>query len=317
MLEIDRAFSHTEPRPMETTAEIEALKKKVDDGLESMLSGMACPEILKNAMSHSVLAGGKRLRPLITIAACRLFDKKGIDPVPAACAIEFIHTYSLIHDDLPAMDNDSLRRGVPTCHIVFGEAMAILAGDALLTEAFNIVSRAYCDHPETACAAMREIASAAGAAGMVGGQVYDIMNEQARHVEGGTAESDGEDVDLFRIHEMKTGALLKACFVTGGIIGGGGGQDLDRLAQCGGKVGLAFQVIDDCLDATGTDQQLGKNAGSDAAKGKRTFIDLMGRKKAMKLAGELEKEALSLIAPYKDRGDLLGRLIRKAVEREF
>ncbi len=304
---------------MVTLPEIEALKKQVDDNLKSLISGLACPEVLKNAMSHSVLAGGKRLRPLITIAACRLFDNKGIDPLPAACAIEFIHTYSLIHDDLPAMDNDSLRRGIPTCHIVFGEAMAILAGDALLTEAFNIVTRAYRDHPATACAAIIEIASAAGAAGMAGGQVYDIMNENAHHGEDGKGENSGigEDVDLFKIHEMKTGALLKACFVTGGIIGGGGEQDLDRLAQCGGKVGLAFQVIDDCLDATGTDQQLGKNAGSDAAKGKRTFIDLMGRKKAMKLADELEREALSLIAPYKDRGDLLSRLIRKAVEREF
>ena len=304
---------------METLPEIETLKKQVDDNLESLITGLDCPGILKNAMSHSVLAGGKRLRPLITIAAHRLFDKKGIDPMPAACAIEFIHTYSLIHDDLPAMDNDSLRRGVPTCHIVFGEAMAILAGDALLTEAFHLISAAYRDHPETACAVVMEIASAVGAAGMVGGQVYDIMNENARHGESGSVDcgAAGEDVDLFRIHEMKTGALLKACFVTGGIIGGGGAQDLDRLAQCGGKVGLAFQIIDDCLDATGTDQQLGKNAGSDAAKGKRTFIDLMGKEKALRLAGELEKEALSLVAPYKDRGDVLRWLIRKAVEREF
>jgi len=287
------------------------LKQRVDVRLRSLIEDVECPAILRKAMAHSLLAGGKRLRPLLTIASSELFPNNDPDPMPAACAVECIHTYSLIHDDLPSMDDDSLRRGVPTCHIVFGEAVAILAGDALLTEAFNIISSAYTNHPETASSVVREMASAAGCSGMVGGQVLDIIKENPSDY---SADETG-NIDLGKVHEMKTGALIRACFVIGGIIGGGGEKDIKTLASCGSKTGLAFQVIDDCLDATGTDSQLGKNAGSDARKGKGTFVELMGIDKARRYANELKEEALSCIAPYGERGDLLKRLIRQAVER--
>ena len=287
------------------------LRRQVEARLMEISEGLQGPDILKKAIAHSLLSGGKRLRPLIVIASRELFEGGDPEAMAAACAIELIHTYSLIHDDLPAMDNDSLRRGVPTCHVAFGEAMAILAGDALLTESFNLVSRAYADRPKLACRIIREMATASGCRGMVGGQVLDILRERPKDFK----KFGRENTDLHRVHDMKTGALLRACFVIGGILGGATKGEIERLASCGGRTGLAFQVVDDCLDATGTDTQLGKSAGSDARKGKETFADLMGIDGAKRYAAELEKGAVAELEAFGKKADLLRVLIRQAVER--
>jgi geranylgeranyl pyrophosphate synthase len=296
---------------VDSLSKIRNLRRQVDARLKEIVEGLRGPGILKKAVAHSLLSGGKRLRPLVVIASKELFEAGGPEAMPAACAIELIHTYSLIHDDLPAMDDDSLRRGAPTCHIVFGEAVAILAGDALLTQSFAVVSRAYTDRPKLACRIIREMASAAGCGGMVGGQVLDIMREKPDDFK----RFDPENTDLHRVHDMKTGALLRVCFVIGGILGGANKAEIERLASCGGRIGLAFQVIDDCLDATGTDAQLGKNAGSDARKGKETFVDLMGIERARRYAAELEAGAVTDLDAFGKNADLLRTLVKLAVER--
>jgi geranylgeranyl diphosphate synthase type II len=304
--------------PVDPRARIAELRKKVDGELAGLVEGFGGPPLLKKAMAHSLLSGGKRLRPLLVIAASELFTgagpdplPAGRDPLPAAAAVECVHTYSLIHDDLPSMDNDTLRRGVPTCHVVFGEAVAILAGDALLTEAFHVVAAAYAGRPDVAAKLVLKMASAAGSAGMVGGQVLDIVKDNPSLPRAG----EGDRADLHTVHAMKTGALIRACFSMGGILGGAAQEDLAALERCGTITGLAFQVVDDCLDATGTDAELGKNAGSDAVKGKETYVQLLGLEEAAKYARELMDQALAEIAPFGAAGDLLRELIRSAVER--
>jgi geranylgeranyl pyrophosphate synthase len=297
---------------MDARTRIKELRKKVEGELAGLVEGFGGPPLLKKAMAHSLLSGGKRLRPLLVIASSELFGKDGRpDPLPAAAAVECIHTYSLIHDDLPSMDNDTLRRGVPTCHVVFGEAVAILAGDALLTEAFHVVAAAYADHPAVASQLVLKMASAAGSTGMVGGQVLDIVKDNPALPRAG----EGDRADLRTVHAMKTGALIRACFSMGGILGGAAQKDMAALERCGSLTGLAFQVVDDCLDATGTDAELGKNAGSDAEKGKETYVQLLGLEGAEKYAHDLMDQALAEIEPYGAGGDLLRELVRSAVER--
>jgi len=296
---------------MKPSERIDELKQRVDRALGLLLDEVGGPTILKRAMAHALLSGGKRLRPLLVLASSELFESTGADPMAAACAVELIHTYSLIHDDLPAMDNDALRRGVPTCHIIFGEAMAILAGDALLTESFHVVAKAYAGRPAVATAIVCEMAAASGCAGMVGGQVLDVSGEDTRRPGAQSADA----TDLRTVHDMKTGALIRACFTIGAILGEAGDGDATRLAACGSRTGLAFQVIDDCLDATGSDDELGKSAGSDARKGKENFVSLMGLERARAYAVELKEEALSLLSGYGENGDLLRHLIIRAVER--
>jgi geranylgeranyl diphosphate synthase type II len=256
---------------------------------------------------YSLFAGGKRVRPLLALAAAEAVGGSVEDAVPLACAVEMVHTYSLIHDDLPAMDNDDLRRGKPTCHKVFGEAMAILAGDALLTRAFHLMAEAPGPAVDVArrLEALRILGEAAGTGGLIGGQVEDL-------------ESEGRPVTaaaLERLHRAKTGALLGACVRGGAVLGGAGGEDLRRLARYAGAIGLAFQVVDDVLDATEDAAQLGKTAGKDRAAGKATYVSVHGIESARGLARGLLAEALEAVAALGERGLLLRELATQIVER--
>ena len=233
-------------------------------------------------MNYSLYAGGKRLRPLLVFCACQAVESQADAAAPVAAALEMIHTYSLIHDDLPAMDDDDLRRGRPTCHKAFDEATAILAGDAMNTYAFQAILEGVPD-PALAVAVARELAAGAGVDGMVGGQMADLESEGAQ-----------ADADRLRyIHEHKTGALITAAVVCGGIVGGASPQTLERLRGFGRQVGLAFQVIDDILDETATAEQLGKSPGKDRDAGKMTYPRVMGLHKARQYAQTLVDGALA------------------------
>lgn len=266
------------------------------------------PEELHRAMRYSLFAGGKRLRPALCIAAGELFDAAEEELLPVACALEMIHTYSLVHDDLPAMDDDDLRRGRPTCHKAFGEATAILAGDALLTLAFQILAEAGVDD-ESRARRMRVIAEIARAAGtpggMVAGQVLDIAAE-GRDV---TAE------ELDRLHASKTGALLTASVVTGAITGGADGASVAALGRYGAALGLAFQIADDVLDVTATAGELGKTPGKDTAAHKATYPALYGIDGSQARARELVDAALAAIERFGLRAEPLRSIACFVVER--
>lgn len=271
------------------------------------------PAIVTKAMRYSLLAGGKRLRPLLALAAAEAAALRAGEPVdaatrlamPAACALEFIHTYSLVHDDLPAMDNDTMRRGRPTAHVVFGEGMAILAGDALLTEAFSLLAREPQDADGLTSAALHSrrlealavIAEAAGAAGMVGGQALDLA---AAHPEAAPLDASG----LREMHMRKTGALIIASALAGGIMGGATPDALEAIGQYGLQIGLAFQIVDDILDVEGAVADLGKTPGKDAAAGKPTYPALYGLVESRRLAAECAARAVAAL----DRGQLAGQL---------
>mgnify|MGYP000963243874 CR=1 FL=1 len=224
----------------------------------------SCPEKLLEAMKYSLYAGGKRLRPILLFAAAEVCGGKLDAALPHAVALEMVHTYSLIHDDLPAMDDDDLRRGKPSSHKVFGEATAILAGDALLTHAFSVAAKGVHEDPQRRLAAVAELAKAAGPVGMVAGQAMDI--EQGK--------KDASSVN--DIHRCKTGALIKAAVRIGAIISGAGARVIHGLTQYADSLGLAYQIADDILDTTATIDQLGKNPGSDERKGKDTFVTVHG-----------------------------------------
>ncbi|HIP39648.1 MAG TPA: polyprenyl synthetase family protein [Desulfocapsa sulfexigens] len=248
------------------------------------------------AMRYSLLAGGKRVRPILCLAAARAIGRENIadqDILPVACALECIHTYSLIHDDLPAMDNDDLRRGKATNHVLHGEAGAILAGDGLLTWAFDLLSNP--DHgnlsPERKLRITHCIARAAGSFGMVGGQALDIAYEN----------TEFPFATLQTIHRSKTGALITASVLAGGIAAGGDKKQLAALEQYGNRIGLAFQIVDDLLNATATTAQLGKAAGSDAALGKATYPAYFGTKETRSLAQKAVKEANQCLADFDDK----------------
>lgn len=242
---------------------------------------------LREAMRYALLAGGKRIRPILLLASGEAAGGVVEPLLPFACAVEMIHTYSLIHDDLPAMDDDELRRGRPTSHVRFGEALAILAGDALLTDAFRVMAAAASafSPPRAAVAAIEEIAAAAGSAGMVAGQADDIAAE-------------GSDVGLAvveHIHRRKTGALLRACARAGGILAGADAATLAALTAFGEAIGLAFQVVDDILDATAPSAVTGKVSGRDHQLGKRTYVELLGVDGARRRAVELGAEAAAAL----------------------
>jgi geranylgeranyl diphosphate synthase type II len=248
----------------------QAKRALVDAWLDRLLpSETTPPAAIHRAMRYSVFAGGKRLRPILVIAAGEAFETPEEWLLPAGCAIEMIHTYSLIHDDLPAMDNDDFRRGKPTCHKVFGEALAILAGDALLTHAFQTLAEWPVDarFVKRKVRLISEIAAAAGTvSGMVGGQVMDVLSE-------------GKPIDptmLDALHRAKTGALICASARAGGLLGGATEEQLQRLTKYGEGIGLAFQIRDDLLDITATSDQLGKTAGKDIQAGKATYPGLYG-----------------------------------------
>jgi geranylgeranyl diphosphate synthase type II len=282
----------------------------VDDALERALPAAAAwPATIHGAARYSLFAGGKRVRPLLVLAACDAVGGRLEDALPYACAVEMIHTYSLVHDDLPAMDNDDLRRGKPTCHKVFGEAIAILAGDALLTRAFHLLA----ELPQTAdevtlrrrMAALGVLGEACGTRGLIGGQVCDL-------------ESEGRDVDaasLERLHRAKTGALLAACVRGGALLGGAGEAELARLERYGAAIGLGFQVVDDILDATEPAERLGKTAGKDLAAAKATYVRIHGLARAREMAQALLREALAALEPLGERAQALDALARLIFER--
>jgi geranylgeranyl diphosphate synthase type II len=268
---------------------LDARRREVEEALPAMLPPTPdCPETLYNAMKYSLLAGGKRLRPILCLASCDAVGGDRALALPTACAIEMIHTYSLIHDDLPAMDNDTLRRGRPTLHVVAGEGQAILAGDALLTQAFNLIagepwSRSL-EFLANKLEVIRMIAAAAGAIGMVGGQAIDLACVTP-DPEGCLAPAlDAEG--LRRMHAKKTGALIRASATTGAILGGGTPPLVSAIDAAAGEFGLAFQIVDDILDVEGASADLGKTAGKDAAAGKPTYPALFGLETSKRMAAD-------------------------------
>jgi geranylgeranyl diphosphate synthase type II len=281
----------------------------VDQALHKYLPEMSGPkEELFKAMNYSLFAGGKRLRPILCIAAAEASGGSHEDVMPIACALEMIHTYSLIHDDLPSMDNDDMRRGKATNHMVFGDALAILAGDGLLTEAFKVMScaelleRAGADRFQRV---IEIVASASGPYGMVAGQALDIR-----------AEGKKIDTGLMEIiHEHKTGALLKASVTTGAILGGASQKDIESLEQYGKDIGLAFQISDDILDIEGDSEKMGKPAGSDIERGKNTYPAIHGMEKSKIMLREIIDNAIEMLAPFKDRAEPLRQIAEYIIER--
>ena len=277
-------------------------RSHIDRALERVIpKPPECPPVLHDAMRYSLLGGGKRLRPILVIAAADAVARRTRSSVielalPAACAVEFIHTYSLIHDDLPAMDNDSLRRGRPTLHTVYGDGIAILAGDALQAEAFALMSREpVTEDPQIIARKLKAlgvIASAAGAIGMVGGQAIDL--QAAGQVEGHriTLTADG----LRSMHLAKTGALIRASALSGAIMAGGDRQLLDAVERWATEIGLAFQIVDDVLDVEGDAVALGKTAGKDAASDKPTYTSIFGIDGAKAMAAACASRAESVLA---------------------
>lgn len=266
---------------------LSAKARAVHDALDLTLQGLRCPEVLSESMRYSVLAGGKRLRPVLAIAACELVGGTAAAAVPVACAVEMIHTASLIHDDMPCMDDDALRRGRPSNHVAFGEPTALLAGDALLALAFEHVARGSAGAGVPADRALRavvELGSVAGVGGIAAGQVADMASE-------GAPSGSVSLGALEYIHVHKTARLVEAAAVSGAVVGGGGDGEVERVRRYAHFLGLLGQVVDDVLDVTGTSEQLGKTAGKDVAAGKATYPRLMGLKGARAYMGELLAKA--------------------------
>ena len=275
------ARSEGDAQAFDFNAYLGAQKLRVETALDASL-GPERPESLREAMRYSLLAGGKRLRPILCLAACELAGGDSELAMPTAVALEMIHTMSLIHDDLPAMDNDDLRRGRPTNHKVYGDAVAILAGDALLTRAFEMVALRSPGVPaDRLLKVVGELSLVSGAPGLVGGQVVDL-------------ECEGKEVDLETleyIHLHKTGALLKACVITGALIGGADEDQLNSLRTYARGIGLAFQIVDDILDVTASSDVLGKTAGKDLIADKTTYPKLLGLEESRERAKTLIQEA--------------------------
>ena len=276
----------------------------VDDALERLLpAGDAWPANLHRAIRHSVFAGGKRLRPILCLAAAEVLGAPQADVLEPACGLEMIHTYSLIHDDLPALDNDDLRRGVPTCHVVFGEATAILAGDSLLTHGLGVFA-AYPKGERFAAAKVRvleTVVDAIGTRGMIGGQMADLEAEEERSP---TAEL------LTKIHENKTGKLMRASLLAGAILAGADEATLSRVDLYGRKIGLAFQIKDDLLDVESDAATLGKASNKDAAAGKATFPVIWGIERSRALLAENVDEAVAAASSLPGGGGVLPDLAR-------
>ncbi len=288
---------------MDTTSFLQQLQNEVNTSLEE--HAWSWPDFrssrLGQAMSYSLFAGGKRLRPVLTLLACEACDKDYRNALKAACALEFIHTYSLIHDDLPAMDNDDLRRGKPTCHKIYGEASAILAGDGMLTFAFEILAQATPD-PAKNLDLVKLLSQAAGIRGMVGGQQKDLEAERATDLGANELES---------IHRKKTGALISAALEAGGIVAGAHKDQLTSLRHFGYAIGLAFQIQDDILDCTGSAEEIGKSPGKDLSAKKLTYPALLGLEEAQKQAALLIQKAQSQLSalPYTDKLHALSNFI--------
>lgn len=307
---------------MDLKAYLKQKKQLVDSFFESYFSGPLAPEKLQDSIVYSLSAGGKRIRPILCLAAHEACGGKAEDIVPFASALEFIHTYSLIHDDLPAMDNDDLRRGKPTNHKVFGEGMAILAGDGLLTEAFYLIadfgmrnaefnkiknnSALLTLNSQLILRVIHEIARASGIQGMVGGQAQDLLSEDA--------EPDAETLSY--IHTHKTAALLSASVRVGGILADCDDNALSCLTRYGDNIGLAFQVVDDILDVEGETEVLGKPKGSDEKKKKMTYPKLYGMEKSKEKARELIDNATNALSDFDEKAEPLRAIARYLIERK-
>jgi len=294
---------------MDIKAYLTKKREVVDKALDLLVPpAKTFPPKVFEAMRYSLFAGGKRVRPILTIASAEALGAKTTGLLPIAGALELIHTYSLIHDDLPAMDDDDFRRGRPTCHKVYGEAIAILAGDGLLNRAFEVLSDPRRLKSVTALRLMaitREISMASGVFGMVGGQVVDM-------------ESEGKDVDLPTleyIHTHKTGALIRASVRAGAIYAKASEKRLKALTRYGERVGLAFQIADDILDIVGSQEEIGKDVGSDLKKGKKTFPSFYGLEESRMRAKEVSEQALAALKDFDRKADPLRELAKYIVTR--
>lgn len=282
-------------------------KKLVEKRLDLLVPENSEIPVITDAMRYSLLAGGKRLRPILALMAGEVFEGNEEEILPFACCIEMIHTYSLIHDDLPAMDNDDLRRGKPTNHKVYGEGYAVLAGDALLNHAFETMAGIIAQNPKQEyIKAMAHISGASGVNGMIGGQCIDLYSEN-RSI----------DIDtLKRMHSKKTGALITASLYTGAVISGAGEGDIKNIMEFGDLIGLAFQVTDDILDVSGCTEKLGKTINKDAKDHKSNFISLYGLEKSKQIAAGLVEEAAMKLQNYGSRGYYLCELANYIISRD-
>jgi geranylgeranyl diphosphate synthase, type II len=288
------------------SAYIERNNERIDQTLDVLLDRSQQGGRLVEAMRYSLMAGGKRLRPNLCIAAAEAVGGNPQDALAAACALEMIHTYSLIHDDLPAMDDDELRRGKPTCHIAFDEATAILAGDALLTMAFEVFASLPGCRPECSLKVTRMVAVAAGSRGMVQGQMLDMLSQGAQL----TAE------ELEQLHSLKTGALIEASLAVGALVGDGSPEQIEALRTYGRRVGLAFQVVDDILNVEGDPAVMGKAAGTDQLRLKNSYPALLGLEKSRKFAQDLVQQAIAAISGFDAKAVPLRAIAGFVVERK-
>ena len=292
------------PHPGSLT-HLQELREAVDTALAQWLEfSPGCPSRLQEAIQYAVLGRGKRLRPLLALLACEACGGTAELAMPAACAVEFVHAYSLVHDDLPAMDDDDLRRGLPTCHVAFDEATAILVGDALLARAFEVLATGIED-PAAAARSCAALARAAGAEHLVGGQADDLA---------GNAIAESLE-RLQAIHRRKTGAMIQASLALGGIAAGATDAKLAALAEYGHNFGLVFQITDDLLDAQGDVTQVGKRVGKDANRGKLTYPGLLGIERSQQQACELVAQARQALAPLGASAAPLDQLVQSLLER--
>jgi geranylgeranyl diphosphate synthase type II len=284
---------------------IEVVEKALD---KYMPNEGSYEKVIYESMRYSVFAGGKRLRPILMLAACEFVGGNYEDAIPYACAMEMIHSYSLIHDDLPAMDNDDYRRGKLTNHKIYGEAMAILAGDGLLNYAYELIIKATLgDFNKNKLLAAQEIAWASGSSGMIGGQVVDLLGEDK--------EIDKSTLDF--IHKKKTGALIRGSIRAGAIIGGASENQLEDLTKYAENIGLGFQITDDILDIIGDEKKLGKKVGSDIENNKSTYPSLYGMEESIKKVNLLFDESINLLKKYEDKAEFFIELAKYLVKREY
>jgi geranylgeranyl diphosphate synthase type II len=284
-------------------------KKRINRALESLLKTSDKPDRILEAMTYSLMAGGKRIRPVLCVAAAEAAGGNPEDALPAACALEMVHTYSLIHDDLPAMDDDALRRGKPTCHMAFDEATAILTGDALLTLAFQTLASIELSNAEQAAKwlrVIRLISYAAGYCGMIQGQMLDITSEGRQLTL----------AELKSLHRLKTGALIEASISSGAVLGGLNSNKISMLESYAHNIGLAFQVTDDILNVEGDPEIMGKAVGTDKLRNKSTYPSLLGLKKSKDFAGKLVENALQALETFDQKAEPLRAIAKYIVERK-
>nr|WP_276576111.1 farnesyl diphosphate synthase [Oceanirhabdus seepicola] len=288
--------------------EINQIKMLVDSWLNNYFKGKGTHESrIYESMEYSIVNGGKRIRPILAILTYELYKNDIEEILPMACAIEMIHTYSLIHDDLPCMDDDDLRRGKPTNHKVYGEGLAVLAGDGLLNEAFNVMLKEVTKNGEKHLEAATILGDASGVNGMIGGQVVDILSEN----------KDISFEELSFIHAKKTGALLKSAILVGASIGGAPKAELEILSEFGSKIGLAFQIIDDILDVVGDEKKVGKNLRTDSSREKNTYVKFFSIDECRKRAVDLTNDCYSLLGRIGKNTEILEELTRFLLERDY